>query len=133
MTSHAALIRQIIEIGFQFNNADSVAAEFAATNILAGKPAFWSSASGGHAAIGSLIHEANALGSLSKGIASCDAISGRRHDHGKVEWLDKLIPLNGVAVADLLDAYAARKTFRSARELFERADRVGFAMVEAAA
>jgi hypothetical protein len=133
MTSHAALTHQIIEIGFQFNNADSVAAGFAATNILAGKPAFWSSASGGHAAIGMLIQEANALASLSKAIASCDAISGGHHDHGQVDWLDKLIPLNGVAVADLLDAYAARKTFRSARELFERADRVGFAMVEAAA
>ena len=122
---------RIIELGFRLNNADGPGAKVAAANIDAGKAAVWPKASFSHAASGILSDALNLVGDAKAAMAQCTAETGahRDRDYAKhPEWLDLVIPLNAAGVHLLADAYAACGTFRSARELFERADKAGWAI-----
>lgn len=125
-------LTRITELGLRLNNADSAGAHLAAANIAAGKPAVWSMASFSHAPVNILAGALNRLGNAKAAIADCNRMSGM-HDYGKhPEWLDLIAPLNAPAVHLLADAYVLMGSFRSARELFARCEKLGFAMAEVA-
>lgn len=124
---------RIEDLGDRFNNADTHAARIAADNIAIGRPAVWSGASYSHAAAGILADAINLSATAADAFARCDELSRTRDYRKHPEWLDLMIPLNGAGVHLLADAYVIAGSFRSARELFDRADKIGWTIQTAQA
>lgn len=127
------ILSRIMDLGSRFRNEDTAGAKIAASNIAVGKPAVWSKASYSHTPCGCLTDALNRHGDAKTAIAQCTADSSM-HDYAKhPDWLDLMIPLNAGGVHLLADAYLVAGTFRSARELFERAAKCGWTMLESEA
>lgn len=101
--------------------ADVISNEYAALNLMDGKPAFASEAGVSNALAGQLHCAANRLGSIK---AAQDEYRPNFIRMGQnvmdVTWLNTLIPLNNAGVADLSEAYERAGTFRTRGELIRR-------------
>ena len=108
--------QRISDLALCRRNWDTPCANAALANIMSGQPAYWyfgRSSAASHVAPG-----ANAKGSL---IAALEGFA-ERHPHVGIaeDILDRLIPLNAEAIAEMELAYRLQSTFRDRYELETR-------------
>lgn len=116
----------------RLDNPNSLTAEYAARNIVEGKPAFWHTEGYSNGPAGAFLSEVNRLASIEAGAVYLRGFFPAR-GYGSVEFLDRLLPLNDAAVDDLAGAYAAAGSFRDLSELIRRTERAeGKSMMEIA-
>ncbi|GLQ57287.1 hypothetical protein [Devosia nitrariae] len=109
--------------------------EDAATNLIEGRPAFWTNAQFGNQPATLFKATVNRLASIKAAQAELSAhFTRNRRNVLSPDWLDTLLPLNPAALADLLSAYRRAGSFRTAEELLRRTERAeGLDTVEVAA
>lgn len=120
-TMTAAMTR-ITTLAYRLDNPNTLTAEYAARNIVEGKPAFWHAEGYSNGPAGAFLAELNRLGSIEAASAYLNGFFPHRH-YGSVDFLDRLLPLNYAAVDDLAGAYAAAGSFRDRSELIRRTER----------
>lgn len=96
-------------------------------NLSTGKPAFWSFCGNSNGPAGTFFLTINGMGGIEAGKEDIRAHFARNgRDVDAEEWLDKLIPLNRAAVADLMRAYQDCGSWRTPEELAKRATARGW-------
>lgn len=116
----AAHLSRVQSLSRSLGNENTPDEEIAAGCLCTGRPAYWNSASVYHA-----IH-VGLLPYLNEGNGVEAAFRSFARDYQKpgfettIPLLDRLIPLNDAAVADLMAAYEICGTFRDRSELLKR-------------
>lgn len=96
----------------------------AIANLIAGKPAFWSTCGNSNQPGGTMLDAANRLASVEEAQNDIEAHFARHgRDVRDEKWMDDLLPLNHAAVMNLMRAYQAVGTFRTREELYARTER----------
>lgn len=116
---HKSRIGALIEATKTFGWEDDAIA-----NLIARKPAFWSTCGNSNQPGGMMLDAANRLASIEEAQADIEGWFTRHDRDVRAEqWLDDLLPLNHAAVMDLMRAYQSAGTFRTPEELYARTER----------
>lgn len=118
-----AIIR-VRALAQRIDNDDSYSRDLAVANLVAQRPAFWSTARYHNASAGIFRAVVNELASIKGAIEECRRFYVHSpRDWARAELLDDLLPLNPQAVRELIGAYQAIGTFRTAEELMARTEK----------